>query len=260
MYRIAKVAQFIEKEGLNRILFIIKGRFTQEEIDAYNLLRTVIFDGEVVKYTTVVRAGFSSFRKPEKCEEDRRELIEENEQIADIIKNKILYINNLPIVDDGDEDGKRSAIKARLESRKRVLTHLVTCDKAYKPGNLDTINQRIGEYMTESEKQAKAIKDLQNTLEEEKELSKKEREDLTNELENARVKYEEASNNAHQELAKALKENQEKFAEELASQKARYEKADDREELIKLLREKDESNYQINQEKERLIGMVNQAN
>src|SRR5436190_24098243 len=43
------------KDGLNQILFVTSGRFTEEEIKAYTLLRTVFFNEDIGKYTTIVR-------------------------------------------------------------------------------------------------------------------------------------------------------------------------------------------------------------
>src|SRR5690242_16986115 len=42
------------RNGLNQIFFVTSGRFTEEEIKAYNLLRTVFFAEDIGKYTTVV--------------------------------------------------------------------------------------------------------------------------------------------------------------------------------------------------------------
>jgi len=55
------------KDGLSQILFVTSGRFTDEEVKAYNLLRTVFFAEDIGEYTTIVRTKFSGFRKSEKC-------------------------------------------------------------------------------------------------------------------------------------------------------------------------------------------------
>ncbi|CAG8721858.1 1445_t:CDS:1, partial [Racocetra fulgida] len=41
------------KSGLNQIFFVTSGRFTEEEVKAYNLLRTVFFADDIGEYTTV---------------------------------------------------------------------------------------------------------------------------------------------------------------------------------------------------------------
>jgi hypothetical protein len=68
---LAKVAGRVKKEGLNQILFVTKGRFEKTEIEAYDLLSSIIFDSEVLKYTTIVRVGFPEFEDQAVCDEDR---------------------------------------------------------------------------------------------------------------------------------------------------------------------------------------------
>ncbi|CAG8471839.1 14313_t:CDS:2 [Cetraspora pellucida] len=46
---------------LDHILFVTKGRITREEIETFNLLKTIIFDEEVVNHTILIRNGFSAF-------------------------------------------------------------------------------------------------------------------------------------------------------------------------------------------------------
>ena len=41
--------------------------------------------------------------------------------------------------------------KIREESRKRIITYLGTCQGVYKPENLDTLGERISNYMAEKE-------------------------------------------------------------------------------------------------------------
>ncbi|CAG8806673.1 19420_t:CDS:1, partial [Gigaspora rosea] len=43
--------------GLNRF-FVVNGRFTKEDVKAYNLLRTVLFAEDIGKYTTIVQTNF----------------------------------------------------------------------------------------------------------------------------------------------------------------------------------------------------------
>src|SRR5205085_10773149 len=73
LMRLAEIADRVKKEGLNQILFVTQGRFTKDEIEAYDLLSSIIFDKEVLKYTTVVRTNFPEFYDGDECEEDRRE-------------------------------------------------------------------------------------------------------------------------------------------------------------------------------------------
>lgn len=69
--KLAEMAGRVKREGLSQILFVTRGRFSKEEIEAYDLLSSIIFDKEVLKYTTIVRAGFPEFEDQEVCDEDR---------------------------------------------------------------------------------------------------------------------------------------------------------------------------------------------
>jgi len=191
------------KEGVSQVLFVTSGRFTKEEIEAYNLLRTVIFDEEIIRYTTVVRTRFSKFRKPEETAEDKRKLIEENKDIADVIRscNKVLYINNPPI-DTGDEDQDEVGHKVRKLSREILLIHAYQCNEIYKPGNLDEMNERIGGYMDESEKKQKEIDEFKGLVEQQQKQASEEREKMLREQEKARL--------AHEKQMKELAERQER--------------------------------------------------
>jgi len=49
------------RNGLNQIFFVTSGRFTEEEVKAYTLLRTVFFAEDIGRYTTIVRTKFPLF-------------------------------------------------------------------------------------------------------------------------------------------------------------------------------------------------------
>jgi len=155
---------------------VTRGRFTKEEAEAYDLLSSIIFDSKVVKYTTIVRAGFPSFMDEKKCESDRQKLKEENPKFAHIFKEvrKIIYVDNPPMEGFYLEMAKQ----VRQESRKRLITYLGTCLDTYHPSNLATLNERIGDYMTNEEKLIKQMKELEEKRKEEAEKFLKEVEDL----------------------------------------------------------------------------------
>jgi len=73
LFRLGKIVNFVEKDGINQIFFVMKDRFTNEEIEAYKLLGS-IFDRDVYKYTTIVKTGFPEFRNEKVCEKDREKL------------------------------------------------------------------------------------------------------------------------------------------------------------------------------------------
>src|SRR4051812_10130625 len=104
--KLAEMAGRIKEEGLNHILFITQGRFTKEEIEAYDLLSSIIFDRDVLKFTTVVRTNFPRFKKEEVCANDRAKLRMENADLVHILnKVNIIYVDNPPTLGlDEEED------------------------------------------------------------------------------------------------------------------------------------------------------------
>jgi len=111
----------------------------------------VVFDENIAKYTTVVRTKFASFRDKAKCEEEKEELVKNNEKLVKGC-NGIVCVDN-PAIIDGEEAvlGR----KRREESRKKMLDHLESVcqsDVPYKPVNLDNLSKAIGEYMEKKEK------------------------------------------------------------------------------------------------------------
>lgn len=140
----------IGDDGLIQVFFVTNSRFTNEEIEVYRLLESVIFDNQVNKYTSIVKTKFPEFENENKCEEDRQKFHAENPELARIFNtNKIIYVNNPPLV------GRPSTIELnkeiREESRKRLLAHLGKCQDIYQPGNLNTLKQRINNYKTQKE-------------------------------------------------------------------------------------------------------------
>jgi len=160
LFKIAEAA-YLVKDGLHQVLFVIKGRFTEQEANAYNLLRTVIFDRDIVKYTTIVRTHFHNpFRSiPSKSEfeEDKNKLNEETGLVIDIIENcnKMLYVNNPPVDIEGDEEHiqllKKSNWRNRENSRKHLGYLLSNCEEVYQPKSLSKLSNSIRGYMTKEE-------------------------------------------------------------------------------------------------------------
>ncbi|CAG8616204.1 10336_t:CDS:1 [Cetraspora pellucida] len=133
------------KEGINQILFVFKGRFGPEQVEAFKKFKTFISESGITKFTTLVRTKFEEFRDPKKCEEDRQSLLsEDNKDLREIIDscNGIIYINNPPIPEidedeaDSDDEKEINEITRKKEvSRKIVLDHLAEkCQEPYKFG------------------------------------------------------------------------------------------------------------------------------
>nr|CAG8630420.1 6139_t:CDS:1 [Entrophospora candida] len=133
------------KGGFNQILFVTNGRFKEEEIDAYDLLQSVIFDQDIVNFTTIVRTNFPDFENGDVCDKDRSNMINENNKLSAIIKKckMVIHVDNPPIT----HRTKQVAEEIREESRKKILNHLDTCKSIYKPPSLDELNNRIKAYI-----------------------------------------------------------------------------------------------------------------
>jgi AIG1 family len=156
------------RNGLNQIFFVTSGRFTEEEVKAYNLLRTVFFAEDIGKYTTIVRTKFPTFRRAERCAADKEAMIRENEDISDIIQscNKLIHVNNMT----EDEDPE---LRTRAECRNILRHHLkFNCAEIYRPRNLDEANERIRNHMTDREKTQKEMNDLNDRLRQSEERAK----------------------------------------------------------------------------------------
>jgi len=140
------------KDGINQVLFVTSGKFTEEEIIAYEIFTSVIFNQEINRFTTIVRTRFPSFRNTEKCKMDTDIMLKENVKLTAVISscNKVIHVNNLTEEEDPE-------LKARVDSRLKLLTHLRFCKEIYRPKELDNLNERITGYMTEKEKLEKQL-------------------------------------------------------------------------------------------------------
>ncbi|CAI2165559.1 16652_t:CDS:1 [Funneliformis geosporum] len=159
--------------GLNQILFVTDGRFTRVEITAYNLLKKVIFDEDVYEFTTIVRTRFPSFRDDLACDEDYARIINENEQVFDIVEscNKIIHVNNMTVIEDPDQN-------SRFDSREKLLSHLINCQRIYRPKNLTELNEKTKENMEEREILQQTLIQINERIEEIKRNVKKQQVEL----------------------------------------------------------------------------------
>ncbi|CAG8547291.1 16036_t:CDS:1 [Cetraspora pellucida] len=169
------------RKGINQILFVCGENLTPQEIDAYNIIRRVLFDEkldkDITKYITIIRTRFDNFGDEDSCKNDIQLLIEnENKAIVEMIQScseRVVHINNPPINMKGKEEMIQEQInlnkKICKNARKRVIGHLVTCEDVYKPESLDEINERIGRLLSENKVLQEQLDELQekyNTLQE----------------------------------------------------------------------------------------------
>ena len=149
------------KDGLNKILFVVRGKMTKEETEAYGLLITCIFDEEAINYTTIIRTGFPEFFDDDACKKDKEEVMNERPDIAEIMKSfKFIHVDNQPL--KGLPKSIEGAKEARELSRKKLLNYLSTCRTIYKPSNLEILGEKIKNCATNQER----IKILRGNMEE----------------------------------------------------------------------------------------------
>nr|CAG8534193.1 12731_t:CDS:1 [Entrophospora candida] len=138
------------KDGINQILFVTNGRFTEEEIETFETLQSIIFnDEDVFEYTTIIKTKFPVFEDDYECEKDYKDMISEDDKISRFVKSckKIIHVDNPPIT----PRTKQVAEEIREESGKILLEHLRTCTKVYNPLNLYDLNNRIKDHTTNAE-------------------------------------------------------------------------------------------------------------
>ncbi|CAG8562991.1 4401_t:CDS:1, partial [Dentiscutata heterogama] len=133
---LSKIAEtvYAVREGISQVFFVVGKRFTEEETDTFELLKTILFECDIVKYTTIIRTNFTSFRNPDKCKDDRQKIMDENDFLAKIINscNGIIHIDAPPINVDSDERLRLNK-KDRDESRNLLLKHIESFHGNYKP-------------------------------------------------------------------------------------------------------------------------------
>ncbi|CAJ0893871.1 6206_t:CDS:1 [Entrophospora sp. SA101] len=143
MLKLAK-AIYSMKRGIKQIFVVVGGKFTEEEIELFELAEK-IFEKKIIKNTTIVRSKFDYFDDPEKCDKDKKDLKNEKKKIVDIINrcNGIIYVNNPPFKEN--EPGRQ---EDREKSRKILLDHLKTsCQEGCELEHWDVICVGINDYM-----------------------------------------------------------------------------------------------------------------
>jgi predicted GTPase len=83
-------AVYLAKDGISQVFFVTDGRFDQYEMATYNLLRTIIFDEKIAKYTTIIRTRFPEFRDKEECEKDISKMVNEANRKKVELKKRIV--------------------------------------------------------------------------------------------------------------------------------------------------------------------------
>ncbi|CAB4376459.1 unnamed protein product [Rhizophagus irregularis] len=136
--------------GISRVLFVVDRRFSEKEIEEFDLFKRIIFDSGIVEYTTIVRTKFCNFKNINKCKEDTAQMCKESETIAKIVEScGIIYVDNPPtniiVNDDDDRERINYNKKIRRKSRKILLGHLenIYQNKYYECNNVLKYSQLI---------------------------------------------------------------------------------------------------------------------
>ena len=83
-------AVYLGRDGISQVLFVNDGRFDQYEMATYDLLRTIIFDENITKHTTIVRTRFPEFRDEEEYQKDIDSMVEEAKKKEVELRKKIV--------------------------------------------------------------------------------------------------------------------------------------------------------------------------
>ena len=167
------------KEGLNQVLFVFSGRFSEEQLEAYRTLKALINETGITKFTTLIRTHFTNFENEDECQQDRFNLIKETLEIANIVNScrGIIYVDNpsLPKIRERDKENldklERLAFnkKTRDKSRQIVLNYLANdCNnESYKLKEWDNIVQLVDNYLQQKEQStdSQTIEKLENSIE-----------------------------------------------------------------------------------------------
>jgi hypothetical protein len=146
-------AVYLVKEGVSQVLFISKGRFDQFEMATYNILREVIFDAEVVKYTTLIRTNFAEFEDEEECKKDLVAMKRESD-LAEVVgscQNRVIHVDNPPIKANLPKKLRELNKEQRIESKKKLSEYLnKNCQASfYQPPKLQQLSSVIVDYMAD---------------------------------------------------------------------------------------------------------------
>lgn len=156
---------FSIQDGFNRLFFVTNGRFTKEELDAYKFLREVLFNKDVIAFTTIIRTGYPYFDMPDMCRADNEGLITEmkkrDPELAKFLQEcPIIHVENPPLVRD-----PTSAKLARQKSAEKILDHFKEYSALYFPSELSNLNLKMGKYLRIQKQIEEQIHEIKKTLE-----------------------------------------------------------------------------------------------
>ncbi|CAG8654931.1 12489_t:CDS:2, partial [Ambispora leptoticha] len=162
-------AVYLVREGVDRVFFVTNDRFDQHETATYDLLRKAIFDDQITKHTTIVRTNFAAFKNKRECENDIKEM-KENDSLKEVIEScqgRVIHVDNPPINTKGASEEEIELNKSkRGDTKKLLLDHLEkTCqENVYKPQNLIELSEKIQKIIEKKKKLGEALDKLKEQL------------------------------------------------------------------------------------------------
>ncbi|CAG8733571.1 5044_t:CDS:2, partial [Cetraspora pellucida] len=154
-------AVYMADGEFNQIFFVSRGRLTTEELETFDLLRTVIFDESVKDYTTIIKNGFTQFNNPKETQKDYEKMVhEDNKGINDLLSLSRKFVHvNVP----------KGNIEDREKTRNKLLKELERCgDKNYEAKDLYELGEnmeKIGIKLMIITKRLKDIEESKKTQE-----------------------------------------------------------------------------------------------
>ncbi|KAF2077975.1 hypothetical protein CYY_000699 [Polysphondylium violaceum] len=165
-------------DNLSQIIYVFSGKFTQDEIDAYNLLN-LVFGQDVSRITTIVRTRFPKFTDTEACNTDKQLIINENNQTNVIVSrcNKFIHVNNMT-------EDEQPTLKNRVDAKTILLVHLQGCTTAIPTNeqamrnNINSHYQRIEDEKRRQQERERQLAEQQRVLAEQQRLAELHRREL----------------------------------------------------------------------------------
>lgn len=147
---------YASREGINQILFVVKGRFSEQQIIAFDMFKDLINQIEITKFTTITRTNFKDFMSKIECKKDHENLTNQSLRIKDLIEScsSIIHIDNpsIPVINENDDEDEKAIkqleinrdLKKRERSREIILSHLSqNCNQIYKLKGWDDITENV---------------------------------------------------------------------------------------------------------------------
>ena len=127
-------------QGLNHVLFVFDGRFSDKEKESFRKLAALKITNS---YITLIKSNFDNFGNKRVCDKDRKLLEQESSEINQLLNN----CRGLLHIDNDDKD-------SRDKSRKKVLDHLHShcLSSPFKPKEWENISSLIDKYFEEKGK------------------------------------------------------------------------------------------------------------